>query len=616
MNRHRPESAVFIALVTLSLCFAACTDPKKNQGAKKKDPAPKPAEVAEKPEPSEKDEVGEPSQEDVARARALRIKTLQGSLKIAMVEEDLEKALSIVKELEQVDPKNPEYVDKKAAIATAIVKRKQRKSAGALIEKAKKETDLKKALALCEQALSANPQLAKAYEVLGMIHLKLAEKSARVGERADRLKSLMRAKGQFEKCIKIDGANQQAYFSLAEIQKQVMASIPEYKKNYRRAFMCDKNSVLGKLANARVLELEGRPERVLGAYDAVLRKDPKNRAALLSRAELKRRARNYDEALIDLDKILGEDKNEPYALTLKAHISSNQGDFEGALRVVERALSIHKGSAMAYGVRALARLFKGDRVGARNDCEKALRLDRTCYLPYRVRGELRLSAKEVDSIGAEGDLRTAVRFGPMIADNFYGYGMLLQRHDDKEGALRAYNKCLALDSNHWKALSHRATVYRLLHAYDQAERDASKALKLNPKNGALWLQRSKLRWVRLRKGGISYAAKEWNEVLADLTKSLEIQPNLADSYGRRAFVYRRRKDFQKALSDYNKAIALKPTDVYVWYGYRGLLYAEHSKHKEAVADLGEYLKSASSTHQIYSRVQKERARCRRELERQ
>ncbi|MDF1667956.1 MAG: tetratricopeptide repeat protein, partial [Planctomycetota bacterium] len=546
--------------------------------------------------------------------RVRSVKTLRNDLKIALAEDNVEEAYRIVNDLVGYEGETSEYKTQLDNLRAKVEERKKRRDSNALIDQARKESDPVKALELCQQAADLDPDYAKAHVALGEFHLKVAHFRRREGKIEEYSRLLSRAKSSLEEAMKIDGSNQMAYFLLAEIQTLLNATYPELKANYNRSFMCDKNSWLGMLANARLRELEGREDLAIKNYDNALRKKRNIKEALIARAELYRRKRNYTKALTDIDRVLDSLKNDPDALVLRAHVRLDQNDNDGATDDLKKVEGLDKGNAMALGLRAHIKLINDDRKGSLEDCNAALKIDRNCYYPYRVRGEIRLTAKDADRIGAEGDFRTAVRFAPLISDNHYWYGRLLQENDDKEGALRAYTKCLDLDKKNWRAYCNRGTVRRLLHDYDNALRDVDQAVVLQPKNGQVLLQRSKIRWVRLRKGGIDYKESQWNEVMSDLNEAIRQQPNLSDAYGRRGFIHRRRKKFKESLADYDRAIKLEPEDVYVWYGYRGLLYAEYSEYRKAVEDFGQYLKSAASTHQIYSRVQKERSRVRRELD--
>ncbi|MDF1663190.1 MAG: hypothetical protein P1V97_15550 [Planctomycetota bacterium] len=545
---------------------------------------------------------------------------LSNLLDLALAESKLEEALKHVTELLVLDPTNEAYIRQRAALQEHVAKQRAHAALMKLLQAIRKEKDNSKALALCKNLLAEKTGSPEVHVLCGEVHLQLSTEKRRAGAQPESTKHLALAKSQFLKAQKIDGGNQRARFFVAEIQSQLNVTYPERRASYNKAYLCDRNSWLGLLSKARLSELEGRPDLAIryfgkASIEKRLKKDVGiANTALCARAELYRRVQNYNKALGDIDCVLKNSKNDPDALVLRAHVRLIQGDNVGALSDLKKALALDKGNAMALGLRAHLKLLQNDQKGALLDCVAALKIDRNCYYPYRVRGELRLTGTGIDLIGAEGDFRTAVRLAPGVADNHYWYGRLLQQNDDKEGALRAYTKCVILDSGHWRALCNRGTIRRLLRDYDNALRDIDSALVLQPKNGTVYFQRSKVRWIRLRTKGIDYKERLWDEVLSDLDIAIRLQPKLSDAYGRRAFLLRRRKQPKKAFADYDRAIQLKSEDVYVWYGYRGMLHAEYSNYKKATEDFDEYLKRASSTHQIYARIQKEKARCLREME--
>ena len=58
--------------------------------------------------------------------------------------------------------------------------------------------------------------------------------------------------------------------------------------------------------------------------------------------------------------------------------------------------------------------------------------------------------------------------------------------------------------------------------------------------------------------------KKYEEAIADLNRSLEMDPNGACSFGRRGEVYRMMKKYEEALVDLNKSLKIDPNDVYIY----------------------------------------------------
>jgi TonB family protein len=74
-----------------------------------------------------------------------------------------------------------------------------------------------------------------------------------------------------------------------------------------------------------------------------------------------------------------------------------------------------------------------------------------------------------------------------------------------------------------------------------------------------------------------------NEVIAQYTKAIELNPNNAVAYNNRGYIKEQLKNYQGAIEDYNKTIALDPKNAFA-YNNRG--YSKHllGNDKEAIED--------------------------------
>jgi len=65
------------------------------------------------------------------------------------------------------------------------------------------------------------------------------------------------------------------------------------------------------------------------------------------------------------------------------------------------------------------------------------------------------------------------------------------------------------------------------------------------------------------------------EDIINYTKSIEINPNDAETYNKRGFAYFNQKEYPQAIADYTKAIEIKP-DYATAYFKRGLVKIKDS----------------------------------------
>lgn len=97
----------------------------------------------------------------------------------------------------------------------------------------------------------------------------------------------------------------------------------------------------GMLQAARASFFEGRYGEAFAAYQAVLKRDPKNVDALTHVGLLAATARHGDEALALFDKALAIDPNYPPALLYRGQVLDEvKQDTEGAIRAWEKFLAV------------------------------------------------------------------------------------------------------------------------------------------------------------------------------------------------------------------------------------------------------------------------------------
>ena len=97
----------------------------------------------------------------------------------------------------------------------------------------------------------------------------------------------------------------------------------------------------GMLQAARASLFEGRYGEAIAAYQAVLKRDPKNVDAITHLALIAALAGHADDALVAFDKALAIDPNYPPALLYKGQVLYDlKRDREGAIGAWERFLKV------------------------------------------------------------------------------------------------------------------------------------------------------------------------------------------------------------------------------------------------------------------------------------
>lgn len=479
-----------------------------------------------------------------------------------------------------------------------------------------KYSSIKEGLAKIDEALKISPSssvvnLEKARRL--MIHAEALRRKAD-------LKGFESVLGQAEVICKGLSSSyahgQSANYTLARISTLQRQPWSVQKTRYRVVMQTHSSSWMGLMSLALINFNEGQLERALKYAAAALVKNKRCQEALLLSAEVLRRQHEYSKAATDLERVFELDPESSRAFALRAQLRYQQEDLEGCLRDVEHCLKLDKTWAMAFALRAAVFLKQKKLKECVHDCERALKIDMRCGFAYLIRGQALLEDKDGDKGKAQKDIWRAVKHAPQDAESHYWSGKLSQIKGDRRAALESYTLCLKFDPKHVAAYANRGTIYRLMKSYEAAIRDTDMALQLQPKNAQVWLQRVKIQWAMLRKQGKPYTDSGWDKVLEGLSNALIYNPNLSGAYGRRSFLHRRRKDYNKAMADLQRAIDVDDEDVWVWRGYKGLLHVEIKQYRPALEELKFYISKAPSNHTIYNSVRRAILKCQRELEQQ
>jgi tetratricopeptide (TPR) repeat protein/S1-C subfamily serine protease len=210
-------------------------------------------------------------------------------------------------------------------------------------------------------------------------------------------------------------------------------------------------------------------------------------------------------------------------------------------------------------------------------------------------------------VEAEQAFERAIQLNPpFIHLAWYGKGKALAEQFNYQEAVRAFEASLLKQPSYTPALSYLSLIYRELKDYEKALAAINKAIQFTPKNANLYNEK----WVVLNnlkryqeallaiaeakdlspraafysnRGLTYYALKEYPKAIADYTKAIAINPELAEAYYNRGTAYSALKDYPKAIADYTQAIAIKPdhADAYL---NRGNTYLALKDYPKAIAD--------------------------------
>ncbi|MDZ4770165.1 MAG: tetratricopeptide repeat protein [Chloroflexota bacterium] len=168
------------------------------------------------------------------------------------------------------------------------------------------------------------------------------------------------------------------------------------------------------------------------------------------------------------------------------------------------------------------------------------------------------------------------------ADADYNKGVAALEAKQYKVAIASFDKVLKGGGDSVLVHKYRARAYYALNDLDGALKAINGAIRVEPQDRTLYLQRIKL---HLKRDDLEGAVR-------DLSRALELQKDDDDYdlYIERARLYERWNNFGMAMNDYNTALKLRP-DGHIVYLYKAQLLEKRELHREALEAYEAYLYS-------------------------
>jgi tetratricopeptide (TPR) repeat protein len=173
----------------------------------------------------------------------------------------------------------------------------------------------------------------------------------------------------------------------------------------------------------RALDLAGRPEEGLRNRKEGLRVEPRDERDWVARG-LARLPQHPQAALDDLDEALRRSPRYRQALESKAHVLAHLGRTEDAVAVLDQALTWYPDYLLARAGRAVLLARLGKREAAHQDARQALKGTPPAVIVYQVAGVYALTSQQ-----KEADQTEAFRLLAAALREKYGHN-LLERDPD------------------------------------------------------------------------------------------------------------------------------------------------------------------------------------------
>lgn len=206
---------------------------------------------------------------------------------------------------------------------------------------------------------------------------------------------------------------------------------------------------------------------------------------------------------------------------------------------------------------------------------RSIHLNATFSESYFRRGVLHLQHHRLEE--AVADFSAVTQLVPESAEAHYNCALaqhLLKRNED---AIHSYSHCLKYQPSYVNALKNCAHAQSELGLYTEAFENYSTALTLPELDETTQLD------ILLARGQVSERNQDFEQALADYTRAIALRPSLGRAFTCRGLLYLQRSDLTLALADFTESIALEPENARAWNN-RGTVLLQCNQLQRALAD--------------------------------
>jgi len=161
------------------------------------------------------------------------------------------------------------------------------------------------------------------------------------------------------------------------------------------------------------------------------------------------------------------------------------------------------------------------------------------------------------------------------AENFYLEGFIKLDKEQYDAAIVDFDKALKLNPNYVMAYYRRGDAW-----LNKAITDFKRVLELDPDN---FFTKLELFRIYLDRGNVFYINKDYDRAISDFSKAIKINPKSYDAYVHRGSALNDKRDYDRAISDFSEAIKINPNFFKAYFG-RGKAWFFAKNYDRAISD--------------------------------
>jgi len=285
----------------------------------------------------------------------------------------------------------------------------------------------------------------------------------------------------------------------------------------------------------------------IAQYTKAIELDPDFEKAYVSRAQAYARTNEHQKAAEDYDRALVFDEKDEELYYFSGREWHLHGNNQFALMRLTTAINMKKNFEEAYTVRQAVYKEMEEYEKALEDCLECLRLNDDEQAYYNL-------AKVYEKLGmdpeAEEAYKMSLQKNRRVVETHFSYAQLLFRLEKYDEAGLEVTQVLQLDPRHLEGILLESQVLAAQGNYLKASDQLSMASVEHPDEPRIYLYR----------GDINTKLNQPGYAIIDYSKAIELDPENAVLYYKRAGAYETMQDYEKALQDYDKLLAMSQYD--------------------------------------------------------
>ncbi|GHV02365.1 hypothetical protein FACS189485_02590 [Spirochaetia bacterium] len=476
--------------------------------------------------------------------------------------------------------------------------------------------DDQKALVDFNQAISINPDMSSAYYRRDDIYSKQkkleVEALKESAENYSGESEYDKAIGELTRAIQITPDDAELYKRRGDVHKDIVfQSDGEIEKaecrlaveDYSAAIKLNPNDTEAYRERGWIYYFMGDDQKALADYNHLISINPDMISAYRWRGEIYSRQNKLQAAMDDFDKAISLDKEGSLAYWGRGEVYEKKGDLDNAFADFREAARLDD-DFWAYDLKL------GDKYKEREEYQKAIeaysegiKKDPTLYHAYIDRAGA--YGKLDNNEAAIADLTKTIQILTEKEDSwvynpyalrgklYYNTGKYTSAVEDLSSAIELYNKKAEIN-NELLAKMHyyRSLAYQGLDDKTRAETDSETAFRLYPELGYLYFHFDQAVTYE-EQGNHEAATREYQTIIAECTKVIELDSSSYYSYYNRAHAYDNLENYEAAIADLTTMIQIlsgrkkeEGDDIAYAYAYsaRGEVCYEEGKYANALKD--------------------------------